>query len=95
MDIKILKLVTGEEIIGEVVEKSQTGITLKNTLAIMVQPTREGISYGFIPWGQLVVGDKNIAHEYVVFSGEPTEEIHANYAEQFGSIVVSSKQLIT
>jgi len=38
MNIKILKLITGEEIIGEVTLEDETLITLKNPLAIVIRP---------------------------------------------------------
>jgi hypothetical protein len=95
MNVKILKLVTGEEIIGEVEYDTGDTITLKNILAIMLQPTRDGmLSFGFIPWGSLVDGSIMLGHESIVYSGIPTQDVQNNYAEKFGGIVTPPKQLI-
>lgn len=52
MTIKALKLVSGEELIGEVVhEEPGLEITLKNVLAIMIQRTQTGdLGIGFVPF---------------------------------------------
>jgi hypothetical protein len=95
MDITLIKLTTGEEIVGEVVESTADGVKLKNCLAIMLRPSPEGISYGFMPWGSLTKDDKVISKQHIVYSAQPTDELKNGYSSMFGGIVTTSKQLIT
>jgi len=95
MNLKILKLVSGEEIVGEVVTSDDNTVTLKNVIGIMVHQTRDGIAYGFMPWGQLVDGDKTISLDKTVYTGTPNSDLQNNYASMFGGIVTPPKQILT
>jgi hypothetical protein len=96
MSVKILKLVTGEEIIAEVMVYNDEIVTVKNTMAIMLQPTQDGYSYGFVPWCPLAGDVKSIARNSVIFEQNPTDDARNAYASMFGGIIapISSKKLI-
>ena len=47
IDVKLFRIVTGEEIIAEYVSEDETTITVKNGLVVL--PTQTG-SVGFAPW---------------------------------------------
>ena len=94
MNIKILKLITGEEIIGEVSVEGETFITLKNPLAIIIRPSQEGFTFGFMPWCNLMDGEKRLSMSNVVTMGSPTDEVKNTYSSMFGGIVTPPKQLI-
>lgn len=96
MNIKILKLITGEEIIGEVALEDETLITLKNPIAIVIRPSQDGFTFGFMPWCSLIEGERlvSIGLSNVVTMGNPTDEVKNTYSSMFGGIVTPPKQLI-
>jgi hypothetical protein len=98
MNIKVLKLLTGEEIVGEVVggDLNSDSFSLKNCVALMLQPTRDGkLSFGFIPYGSMVDGGITISKSNVLYSGDPTQDLKDNYSATFSAIVTPPKSLIT
>ena len=105
MDIIALKLVTGEEILGEVPPlkdfSSETHIRLINPVGISIVRGQNGQpNIGFSPF-PLHSEDKtgktiDINLNSVVYSYEPAEDFKSNYDQIFGSgIVLPNKTLIT
>lgn len=95
MSVKIFKLITGEEIIAEVMNLNDEVITIKNALAIMLQPTQDGYSYGFVPWCPLAGEVKSINRSSIIFDQTPNDDAKGAYASMFSGIITpSSKQLI-
>jgi hypothetical protein len=95
MSIKVMKIVTGEEIIGEVVSDDGTTVSLKNIVAIVLQPTRDGkLSFGFIPWASMVDGPVVLRYTDIVYNGNPSEDLANNYNSMFSGIVTPPKNLI-
>ena len=74
MDVRVLKLVTGEEIVAEFVSETTDTITVKNTLSLIIQPSQQGVGYAFVPWCPMVEGDKTIRLEKTLFTAKATEE---------------------
>ena len=100
MNILVLKLITGEEVLGEVVNKDPSFVALKNVVGIAVVRGQDGQpSIGFSPFplhaeqktGQTIAfSKKNVVYCYV-----PAEDFINNYNQIFGSgIVLPNKQLI-
>lgn len=95
MRIAVIKLITGEEIVGEILSYEADVIEIKNTLSIVLQPGRDGgMSFGFVPWAPLVVGPKKIDANKVIFVGDANDDLRNNYSSMFGGIVTPPKQLI-
>lgn len=95
-NVKCMKLITGEDIMGEV--KIEGGeIVLTNPVQVSMVSTRSGEpNFGFIPF-PLVSNDKviTIKEDKVMFVCEPAEEFLNQYNSIFGSgIVTPSKKLI-
>jgi len=99
MSIKAVKLVSGEELIGEVVhEEPGLEITLKNVLAIMMQRTQTGdLTVGFLPFAPYLGKGSSFSFELtkVIFVKEVDDQMKNNYNSIFGGIVAPVKQLIT
>jgi hypothetical protein len=93
-EIKLMKLTTGEEILAEIVSEDGNSLTIKNCVAIVLNPSREGISYGFMPWGNLSKEDKTIVRTNVIYSATPNDDIRSSYSSMFGGIVTPPKHLI-
>lgn len=95
MDVRVLKLITGEEIVGEFVTETGETITVKNTLSLIIQPSQQGVGYAFVPWCPMVKGDKTIKFEKTLFVGSASEELVASYESMFSQIMTPPpKQLI-
>ena len=105
MKIIALKLVTGEEILGELVgivtEDENKSYRLKNPVGISIVRGQDGRpNVGFAPF-PLHSEDKtgkeiDIDTRHVVYSYDPAEDFKSNYDQIFGSgIVLPNKTLIT
>ena len=101
MDIKAIKLVTGEDILGEYVSAEVGRFRLKNPVGIAVVRGPDGKpSVGFSPFPLHGTQEKNAEFDFdgnhVVYSYEPAEDYCKNYEEVFGSgIILPNKKLIT
>lgn len=85
--IKVLQLVTAQEIIGEVTETADT-FTVKNPATIHLVPQGQGTSFGvgLIPFMPYLDGSEvNINKDKVVIIAEPSVEMRNNYNKMFGS----------
>ena len=104
MDIAVLKLTTGEEVLGELLDVPEelTGhLILKNPVSIAIVRGANGQpNVGFAPFplhaeqkkdSSFIFKGSSIAYTYT-----PAEEFVSNYNQVFGSgIVVPQKQIIT
>lgn len=104
MEIIALKLVTGEEILGElesmVIDKTEK-FRIKNPVGISIVRGKDGQpNIGFSPFPlhseQKTGTTVDIHRSHVVYSYEPAEDFKNNYDQIFGSgIILPPKQLIT
>jgi len=84
MNIKFLKLVTGEDVLAEMSFENERYV-LKHPVRIL--PTREGIGMG--PLNPFSKGEKiEIPKEHVIYKDDPDDEIKNAYNAQFGSGIV-------
>ena len=106
MEIIALKLVTGEEVLGEVVASVATeegihSLIIKNPVGIAVVRGREGEpNIGFTPFPlhaeQKSGTEISIPHAHIVYKYEPAEDFKTNYDKIFGTgIITPTKQIIT
>jgi len=100
MEIKILKLITGEEVLGEVEIESETEVVLVNPVGVAIVRGKDGQpNVGFAPFpmhaepktgSTIAFAKRNVLYSYV-----PAKEFVDNYNQIFGSgIVLPNKQLI-
>lgn len=98
MQLKVVKLMSGEEIFGEVVEESDTDITIKNPLAIMLGRAPNGdVQVGFVPFAMYLGREPRVTFKInnLVMINEVVDERMVNqYNSAFGGIVTPPKQLI-
>jgi hypothetical protein len=102
MDIKILKLITGEEVLGEIESQSETEVVIINPVGVAVVRGKDGQpNVGFAPFplhaeqktdATVCFSKKNVVYSYV-----PAEDFVKNYNQIFGSgiVVPPQKQIIT
>jgi predicted P-loop ATPase/GTPase len=82
--IKLLKLITGEEIIADVTE-TQDALELKTPVRVVF--TQEGV--GMVPYTLLAKSDIiSIKNQHVIYVAEPDIEALNAYNSQFGSGLV-------
>ena len=89
--INIVKLVTGEELIGTV-ERTQDHIVIKSPCLLQVVPSRnnpEQPTMGIFPYASYTKNHKvNISLNFVIWSEEPVQELYNQYNTIFGSGIV-------
>lgn len=94
--IKILKLSTGEELIGDVSQDSGLGVyTVKKPCLLQLIPSRsnsEQPMMALIPYASFTKQHTvNIGESFVIWTEEPVQELYNQYNSVFGSgLVVSS-----
>ena len=102
MKILTLKLVTGEEVLGEIESESETEFVLVNAVGIAVIRGKDGQpNVGFAPFpihaeqktgATVALNKKSVVYSYV-----PAQDFINNYNQIFGSgiVVPPTKTLIT
>jgi len=102
MKILAFKLITGEDVLGEIESESETEFVLENPVGIAVVRGKDGTpSIGFSPFpihaeqksgATIAISKKNVVYSYV-----PAQDFVDNYNQIFGSgiIVPPQKSLIT
>jgi hypothetical protein len=102
MEVIALKLVTGEDVLGELESRSEDEFVLVNPVGIAVVRGKDGQpSVGFSPFP--IHGEQKsnaticLHRRNVVYSYTPAEDFITNYCTIFGSgiVVPPTKQIIT
>jgi hypothetical protein len=89
--IRLLKLVTGDDIVSNVERKGDVYVLNHPHRLVM---TREGLgSMPLCPFAKTT--EYHIEARNVLFEAEPEDEIRNSYASATGSIVVASSGLVT
>ena len=95
IDVKLIRISTGEEIIAEVLSETDDTITVQNGLVVL--PNAQGV--GFAPWATVISKDEpeiTVKKTHVVYVAEVQDDVAQKYNEMFGSKLVtpSPKKLI-
>ena len=95
IDVKLFRIVTGEEVIAEIISEDDNHVTIKNALVVL--PT--GQSVGFAPWATVIDKDKpelTISRNHIVYIAMVDSGISKKYNEIFGSKLITpdDKKLI-
>lgn len=93
MKVLALKLITGEDLLGEIESESETEFVILNPVGIAVVRGKDGQpSVGFTPFPihaeQKTDGTIAFAKKHVVYSYVPAEDFINNYSSIFGSGIV-------
>jgi hypothetical protein len=86
MAVKCLKLISGEEIIGEVIS-GNNGVTIDNPMVLVA--TQEGLAV--MPWLPLASSSRDfvIENSFIMLSYVPKTELVNHYRERTGGIVTA------
>jgi hypothetical protein len=98
-NLQILRLITGEDIIGKVISDDEKEIEIENPIRIVVMPSKadpSNPSVGFAPYTQWT--DEKVLtfkHEHVITIVKPITEFVNQYNATFGGIVVPNSKILT
>ena len=99
--IKLLRLKSGEDIVGDIIGENSEYLIVKNPAMLM--PVGDGrggsVQIGLTPWMPFSsTKDFELPREWVLITTEPAQDIVNNYNQVFGSGIVvpkvSSKTLL-
>jgi len=102
MNVKLLKLITGEEVLGEIESESETEFVLCNPVGIAIVRGKDGQpNVGFSPFPLHSEQKKNqtiaFSKKNVVYSYIPAQDFLDNYSQLpfvGAGLVLPNKQLI-
>lgn len=83
-DVKVLKLITGEEVIARITEEENNLIILKNPMTLqMLPPTSTGqVGFALVPWIKAAKNDNmTISIEHVLVTDEASDQSEKNYLQ--------------
>ena len=84
-DVKVLKLITGEEVIARVSEENSNLLTLEKPMTLQMIPpnTSTGqVGFALVPWIKAAKNDKTtISIEHVVVTDEASDQTEKNYLQ--------------
>ena len=85
-DVKVLKLITGEEVIARVTEEKNVDlITLEKPMTLQMLPpnTSTGqVGFALVPWMKAAKNEKiTISTEHIIAEDEGSEQTNKNYLQ--------------
>lgn len=97
-NVKILKLINGEELLGEILPSVDAICNIKNPVRVIVMPNKmdpKTPNVGFAPWAEF--SDQKtftLDKSHVLCIIEPIKEFVNQYNSMFGGLVVPTSSLI-
>jgi hypothetical protein len=91
IDVKLLRILTGEEVIAELLSETEETITIQNGLVVL--PTNNGV--GFAPWASVISKEKpeiTISKNHIVYIVDVQEDLSKKYNEMFGSKLITPNE---
>ena len=93
-DVKLIRMISGEEILAEVLDWRDGLLTIQNPLVVIPQQQ----SVGFAPWATVIDPERPeiaLDMKHVIYCVEVAADVVKQYEKIFGSnLVVPEKQLI-
>ena len=95
INVKLIRIMTGEEVVAELVSETEDRITIKNGLVVIPQAQ----NVGFAPWATVISKENpeiTVSKSHVIYMVEVDESVRIKYNEIFGSKLVTpdEKKLI-
>ena len=93
MTVKLIRMWSGEDVIADIVEENTDSVVI--TDPIVAVPSQQDGRIAFAPWSPLLQKDKlEVTKKYIVYIGDPQEEIVEQFNKMFGKISQPTKKLI-
>ena len=84
---------SGEDVIADIIEETTDTIVITDPIVAVPSPQEGRIA--FAPWSPLLQKDKiEVTKKYVVYEGNPQDEIIEQYNTMFGKLSTPTKKLI-
>ncbi|MGH7744503.1 MAG: hypothetical protein ACREQ5_06735 [Candidatus Dormibacteria bacterium] len=96
-NVLVLKLVTGEEVIGRLASSNiePDKVVLENILAVGYEIKAPGqFGFGFMPYSPLTEDVKTFSNNMVVYQTKPKEQLLQAYNKTTGAIVVPKQDIL-
>jgi len=94
LNVKLIRLLNGEELIAELSDQTSNKITLKNPLRVVIMPSKTSPNtptIGFAPWAEFSSSTKfELDKSHVLCIMEPVKEFINQYNTTFGGIITST-----
>lgn len=94
MNVKLLRIITGEEVLAEVLSEDEKTVTVQNGLVVL--PNANGV--GFAPWATVISKENKeitLSREHLVYVVDCDDSVQDKYESIFGTIVKpETKKLI-
>ena len=94
MNVKLIRMWSGEDVVADLIEEKDDSIVICNP--IVAVPAGNG-QMGFAPWSPLLKGkneELEVTRKYIVYMSETQEEIEEQYQEMFSVLKTTSKKLV-
>jgi hypothetical protein len=91
IDVKLFRIVTGEEVVAELVSETEDTVTVKNGLVVL--PSAQNV--GFAPWATVINREKpeiTLSRNHIVYIAELDSSIESKYNEIYGSKLVTPEE---
>ena len=93
MTVKLIRMWSGEDVIADITKEDTDSITI--TDPIVAVPSQQQGQIAFAPWSPLLQKDKlEVTKKYIVYIGDPQEEIIEQFNSMFGKLSKPTKKLI-
>lgn len=83
-DIKVFKLISGEELIGKV-EVTALGYYVEAPATILMQQTKDGVGLALMPYMPYTEGKVKLFSQCIATEGNPSAKMINEYNRLFGS----------
>jgi hypothetical protein len=83
-EIKVFKLISGEELIGKT-EVTGLGYTIEAPATILMQQTKEGVGLALMPYMPYADGKVKLFSQCIATEGTPSTNMVNEYNRLFGS----------
>ena len=94
MNVKLLRIITGEEVLADVLSEDENTVTVQNGLVVL--PNANGV--GFAPWATVISKENKeitLSREHLVYVVDCDDSVQDKYESIFGTIVKpETKKLI-
>jgi len=98
MNLRLIRLISGEELMAEVLSETTTDITIKNPIRVVIVPSKTSAAtptVGFAPWIEFSDEKEFTIHKaHVIVTPKPVQEFINQYNTMFGGIVAPTSKLI-
>jgi hypothetical protein len=94
MNVKLIRMSSGEDLITNLVSETEDTIVVEN--AIVGVPTGQG-TLGFAPWSPMISKAQTeitVDKKFVVYIAEADESIVDQYTQMYSNIITPDKKII-